>query len=160
MAVATGNDWRAIEAAAHAFAAKEGHYKALTEWYPSKEGDLVGEITIPMKVGTVGGSLETNPSVKINHRLLGSPSASELAAVMASVGLAQNFAALRSLSTDGIQQNHMTLHARSVASSAGVNDEYFEAVVDQLIESGEIKVWKAKEIASNLSRKNNTSSGK
>ena len=153
VAIATGNDWRAIEAAAHAYAAKEGHYKALTEWYPGEHGDLIGEITIPMKVGTVGGSLETNPSVKINHRLLGSPSASELAGIMASVGLAQNFAALRSLSTDGIQQNHMTLHARSVASSAGVNDEYFEAVVDQLIESGEIKVWKAKEIASNLARK-------
>ena len=153
VAVATGNDWRAIEAAAHAYAARDGKYKALTQWYPSEEGDLVGEIEVPMKVGTVGGSLETNPSVKINHRLLGSPSASELAAILATVGLAQNFAALRSLSTDGIQQNHMTLHARSVASSAGVNEEHFEIVVEQLIESGEIKVWKAKEIASNLARK-------
>ena len=153
VALATGNDWRAIEAAAHAYAARDGQYKALTQWYTSEEGDLVGEIEIPMKVGTVGGSLETNPSVKINHRLLGSPNASELASILAAVGLAQNFAALRSLSTDGIQQNHMTLHARSVASSAGVNEEHFDIVVEQLIESGEIKVWKAKEIASNLARK-------
>jgi hydroxymethylglutaryl-CoA reductase len=153
VALATGNDWRAIEAAAHAYAARDGQYRALTKWYKSDVGDLVGEIEIPMKVGTVGGSLETNPSVRINHRLLGSPKATELAGIMATVGLAQNFAALRALSTDGIQQNHMTLHARSVASSANVPEELFDAVVDTLIESGEIKVWKAQEIVRNLSRK-------
>jgi hydroxymethylglutaryl-CoA reductase len=153
VAIATGNDWRAIEAAAHAFAAASGRYKALTVWHKDEPGYLVGEIAIPMKVGTVGGSLETNPSVRINHRLLGSPNASELAGIMAAIGLAQNFAALRSLSTDGIQQNHMNLHARSVASSAGVSDEHFETVVEGLIESGEIKVWKAQEIAKNLARK-------
>lgn len=153
VAIATGNDWRAIEAAAHAYAAASGRYKALTVWRKDEPGYLVGEIAIPMKVGTVGGSLETNPSVRINHRLLGSPNASELAGIMAAIGLAQNFAALRSLSTDGIQQNHMNLHARSVASSAGVSDEHFETVVEGLIESGEIKVWKAQEIAKNLARK-------
>jgi hydroxymethylglutaryl-CoA reductase len=153
VAIATGNDWRAIEAAAHAFAAASGRYKALTVWHKDEPGYLVGEIAIPMKVGTVGGSLETNPSVRINHRLLGSPNASELAGIMAAIGLAQNFAALRSLSTDGIQQNHMNLHARSVASSAGVSEEHFETVVEGLIESGEIKVWKAQEIAKNLARK-------
>ena len=153
VAIATGNDWRAIEAAAHAYAAASGRYKALTVWHKDEPGYLVGEIAIPMKVGTVGGSLETNPSVRINHRLLGSPNASELAGIMAAIGLAQNFAALRSLSTDGIQQNHMNLHARSVASSAGVSDEHFETVVESLIESGEIKVWKAQEIAKNLARK-------
>ena len=153
VAIATGNDWRAIEAAAHAYAAASGRYKALTVWHKDEPGYLVGEIAIPMKVGTVGGSLETNPSVRINHRLLGSPNASELAGIMAAIGLAQNFAALRSLSTDGIQQNHMNLHARSVASSAGVSDEHFETVVEGLIESGEIKVWKAQEIAKNLARK-------
>ena len=105
-----------------------------------------------MKVGTVGGSLEINPTVRINHRLLGSPNAVELAAVMGTVGLAQNFAALRSLSTDGIQQNHMTLHARSVASSAGVPEALFETVVEALIENGEIKVWKARELAQQLAR--------
>ena len=152
VAIATGNDWRAIEAAAHAYAARSGQYRALTRWFKNEAGDLVGEIEIPMKVGTVGGSLETNPSVRINHRLLGSPSATELAGILATVGLAQNFAALRALSTDGIQQNHMTLHARSVASTAKVSEAMFDTVVEALIESGEIKVWKAKEIAKNLSR--------
>jgi len=154
VALATGNDWRALEAAAHAYAAQEGRYKALTRWYKGKEGNLEGEITIPMKVGTVGGSLETNPTVRINHRLLGSPNATELAGIMATVGLAQNFAALRSLSTDGIQQNHMTLHARSVASTAEVPDELFEPVVEALIESGEIKVWKARELTAQMMRAN------
>jgi hydroxymethylglutaryl-CoA reductase len=153
VAIATGNDWRAIEAAAHAYAARSGRYQGLTRWYKNDAGDLVGEIEIPMKVGTVGGSLETNPSVRINHRLLGSPNATELAGVMGAIGLAQNFAALRALSTNGIQQNHMNLHARSVASTAGVPEEYFESVVEGLIESGEIKVWKAQEIAKNLARR-------
>ncbi|MEQ8485723.1 MAG: hydroxymethylglutaryl-CoA reductase, degradative [Pseudomonadales bacterium] len=153
VAIATGNDWRAIEAAAHAYAARSGQYRALTRWYRHPDGDLVGEIEMPMKVGTVGGSLETNPSVRINHRLLGSPSAPELAGIMATVGLAQNLAALRALSTDGIQQNHMTLHARSVASTANVPEPLFDTVVEALIESGEIKVWKAQEIVRNLSRR-------
>ena len=153
VALATGNDWRAIEAAAHAYASRSGRYQALTRWYSNAEGDLVGEIDMPMKVGTVGASLESNPSVRINHRLLGSPNARELAGIMAAVGLAQNFAALRALSTDGIQQNHMTLHARSVASTANVPPELFDTVVEALIESGEIKVWKAEEIVSNLRRR-------
>ena len=153
VALATGNDWRAIEAAAHAYAARSGRYRGLTQWYKNERGDLVGEIEIPMKVGTVGGSLETNPTVRINHRLLGSPNATDLAGIMATVGLAQNFAALRALSTNGIQQNHMNLHARSVASSAGVPEEYFETVVERLIESGDIKVWKAQEISKNIARK-------
>ncbi len=152
IAIATGNDWRAIEAAAHAYASRDGQYRSLTRWYADESGDLVGEIEIPLKVGTVGGSLETNPSVRINHRLLGSPSATELAGIMATVGLAQNFAALRALSTDGIQQGHMTLHARSVASTANVAEDLFDSVVEALIESGDIKVWKAQEIARNLAR--------
>ena len=150
VALATGNDWRAIEAAAHAYAARDGQYRALTRWYTGADGDLLGEITIPVKVGTVGGSLETNPAVRLNHRLLGSPGASELAGIMGVVGLAQNFAALRSLSTRGIQHNHMRLHARSVASTAGVPAHVFDKVVDALVESGEVKVWKAEEIAATL----------
>ena len=150
VAIATGNDFRAIEAAAHAYAARDGQYRALTLWTKNDDGDLVGEIEIPMKVGTVGGSLETNPTVRINHRMLGSPSATELAAVMGTVGLAQNYAALRSLSTAGIQQNHLTFHARSVASTASVPEEHFDTVVEALIESGDIKVWKAQEILKNL----------
>ena len=153
LAIATGNDWRAIESAAHAFAARSGRYRALSRWYTNAEGDLVGEIEIPMKVGTVGGAVETNPSARINHRLLGSPAAGELAGILAAVGLAQNLAALRALATDGIQKGHMTLHARSVATSAGVPESLFDDVVEGLIESGEIKVWKAREIAQDLARK-------
>ena len=153
VAIATGNDWRAIEAAAHAYAARSGLYKALSKWRSNEAGDLVGEIEMPMKVGTKGASLETNPSVRINHQLLGASSATELAGVMAAVGLAQNFAALRALSTAGIQQGHMTLHARSVASTAGAPESIFDQVVDALIENGEIKVWKAEEIIRNLTRR-------
>ena len=147
VAIATGNDFRAIEAAAHAYAARDGSYRGLTRWRKDGDGALVGAIEMPMKVGTVGGSLETNPTVRLNHRLLGSPNAAELAAVMGAVGLAQNYAALRSLATAGIQQNHMTLHARSVASAADVPEALFDDVVDALIESGDIKVWKAEELA-------------
>lgn len=153
IAIATGNDFRAIEAAAHAYAARSGRYRALTRWYATDEGELKGEIEIPVKVGTVGGSLETNPSVRLNHRLLGNPNASRLAGIFGAVGLAQNYAALRSLVTAGIQQNHMTLHARSVASTAKVPDELFDEVVDALIESGEIKVWNAHEIVRRISKK-------
>ncbi len=153
VAIATGNDFRAIEAAAHAYAARDGRYRALSRWFKNSDDDLEGEIEIPMKVGTVGGSMETNPTVRLNHRLLGNPNASELASVMGAVGLAQNYAALRALATAGIQQNHMTLHARSVASTAEVPPEHFDAVVDALIESGDIKVWKAKEIVKRFTRK-------
>ncbi len=152
VAIATGNDFRAIEAAAHAYAARDGKYRGLTRWSKNAGGDLVGEIDMPMKIGTVGGALEINPTVRIAHRLLGSPNATELAGVMGAVGLAQNYAALRALATAGIQQNHMTLHARSVASAAGAPDELFDTVVEALIESGEIKVWKAREIAERFQR--------
>ena len=159
IAIATGNDFRAIEAAAHAYAARSGRYRGLTRWHQTETGDLAGEIEMPMKVGTVGGSLETNPTVRLNHRLLGSPNAAELAAVMGAVGLAQNYAALRALSTAGIQQNHMTLHARSVASAAGVPAEHFDDVVEALIESGEIKVWKAQELAQHFARPRQSGAG-
>ena len=152
VAIATGNDFRALEAAAHAYAARDGQYRSLTRWRKDAAGDLIGTIEMPMKVGTVGGSLETNPTVRINHRLLGSPGATELAMVMGAVGLAQNYAALRALSTSGIQQNHMTLHARSVAAAAEVPADRFDEVVEALIESGEIKVWKAREIMERLRR--------
>ncbi|WP_206017930.1 hydroxymethylglutaryl-CoA reductase, degradative [Rhodohalobacter barkolensis] len=150
LAIATGNDWRAIEAAAHAYAARSGRYTSLTNWYKNENGDLVGTIDIPLKVGTVGGSLKSNKAVGIAHRILGIESATELAEVMGAVGLAQNFSALRSLGTEGIQRGHMTLHARSVASTAGAPAELFEKVLERLVESGEIKVWKAKEIIEEL----------
>ncbi len=150
VAIATGNDWRAIEAAAHAYAARGSHYTALTRWEKNENGDLVGKIKIPIKVGIVGGPLQSNSIVGILHRIVNVSSAVELAEVMGAVGLAQNFSAIRALSTEGIQQGHMTLHARTVAQAAGADPHIFDEVVDQLIQSGEIKVWKAEEIVQQL----------
>ncbi|MDH3693101.1 MAG: hydroxymethylglutaryl-CoA reductase, degradative [Gammaproteobacteria bacterium] len=150
VAIATGNDWRAIEAAAHAYASRDGVYTSLTRWSKGDNGELVGEIEIPMKVGTVGGPLQSNPTVALNHRILGAKSARNLAEIMGVVGLAQNFAALRALVTEGIQKGHMTLHARSVATAAGAPIEFFDIVVERLIKSGDIKIWKAKEIVNEL----------
>jgi len=146
VALATGNDWRAIEAGAHAWAARGSHYASLTQWTRGDDGSLMGQLEIPIKVGIVGGPLQSNPTVGMNLRLLGVSSARELAEVMGAVGLAQNFSAIKALVTEGIQQGHMTLHARSVVAAAGARPEIFETVVDRLIESGEIKVWKAREL--------------
>jgi hydroxymethylglutaryl-CoA reductase len=146
VAIATGNDWRAIEAAAHAYAARNGRYAPLTTWTKDEDGDLVGELELPLKVGTVGGQVESNPAVRIAYGILGTNSAVELAQVMAAVGLAQNFAALKALSTEGIQPGHMRLHARSVAVAAGATGDRFTEVVEKLVASGEIKVWKARRI--------------
>ena len=156
VALATGNDFRAIEAAAHAYAALDGQYRALTRWEKGPDNALSGTLTMPLKVGTVGGTLQTNPTVGINLRLMGSPGAQELAGIMGAVGLAQNFAALRSLSTAGIQQHHMNLHARSVASTANVPEEHFDAVVEALIEEGDIKVWRAQDILRRLRSESTT----
>ncbi len=153
VAIATGNDWRAIEAAAHAYAARGSAYTALTRWYKNDHGDLVGYLELPLKVGTVGGPLQSNPVVRIAHRILGVRSARELMEVMGAVGLAQNFAALRALSTEGIQRGHMSLHARTVAMAAGATPDIFDEVVEQLIESGEIKVWKAEELVKKIRSK-------
>jgi len=150
VALATGNDWRAIEAAAHAYAARGNKYSALTYWGKDDQGNLTGKLEIPLKVGIVGGALQSNPSAGVALRILNVSSARELAEVMAAVGLAQNFAALRALVTEGIQQGHMTLHARSVAVSAGADTEIFDDVVEMLVQSGEIKVWKAREIITQL----------
>ena len=146
VALATGNDWRAIEAGAHAYAARHGRYSSLTEWWKDDAGNLRGSIEMPMKVGIVGGPLESNPGVAMNLRLLGIKSARELAEVMAAVGLAQNFAALRALATEGIQTGHMTLHARSVVKAAGAPAELFNEVLERVLQSGEIKVWKAQQV--------------
>ncbi len=150
VAIATGNDWRAIEAAAHAYAGRGDSYTSLTRWTQNDNGDLVGSLTLPLKVGTVGGNLRSNKAVQVLQRILDVKSARELAEVMGAVGLAQNFSALRALSTEGIQRGHMSLHARSVAVSAGATPDIFEIVVERLVESGEIKEWKAKEIIHSL----------
>ncbi|GAB3675075.1 hydroxymethylglutaryl-CoA reductase, degradative [Salinisphaera aquimarina] len=156
VAIATGNDWRAIESSAHAYAARTGRYASLTRWYANEAGDLVGELDIPLKVGTVGGQVESNQAVKIAHRVLGIKSAPELAEIMGAVGLAQNFAAIKALSTHGIQRGHMTLHARSVAMAAGASEPMFDDVVDRLIADGDIKVWRAREIIAELERVGST----
>ncbi len=150
VAIATGNDWRAIEAGAHAYAARSGRYTSLTSWTADDEGNLCGSIEVPIKVGIVGAPLESNPTVAVNLRLLDVNSARELAEVMGAVGLAQNFAAIRALATEGIQKGHMTLHARSVVTAAGASKEIFDEVLDRLIQSGVIKVWKAQELIAEI----------
>jgi hydroxymethylglutaryl-CoA reductase len=156
VAIATGNDWRALEAGAHAFAARSGSYRALTNWTVGNKGDLRGELVLPVKVGVVGGSLKSNPAASLGLRIVGAKSATELAEIMAAVGLAQNFAALRALVTDGIQRGHMSLHARSVAVSAGAPAEIFDQVVGGMIESGDIKRWKAHELIDELQGKSDS----
>lgn len=146
VALATGNDWRAIEAGAHAYAARHGSYGALSRWWKNDDGDLCGRLEMPLKVGTVGGPLESNPSVSVNLRILEVESATELAEVMAAVGLAQNFAALRALTTEGIQSGHMTLHARSVVKAAEIPPELFDEVLERMLRGGDIKVWQARQI--------------
>jgi hydroxymethylglutaryl-CoA reductase len=145
VALATGNDWRGIEAGAHAYAACSGRYRPLSQW--RVDGDaLVGTIELPLAVGTVGGNLELNPRVRFALRLLGVRSARELAAVMAAVGLGQNFSAMRALVTDGIQRGHMALHARGVAIAAGTPEALVGRVIERLIACGEVKISKAREI--------------
>lgn len=150
VAVATGNDWRAIEAGAHAWAARDGRYTSLTQWVVGENGDLEGSITLPLKVGTVGGTLDANPAAAAGLHISGVASAAELAELMAAVGLAQNFSAIRALATSGIQKGHMRLHARSLAAAAGAADELIDEVVEKLVESGDIKDWKAREIVSGM----------
>ena len=146
VAIATGNDWRAVEAAAHAWAARDGAYRSLTEWFVDDEGRLAGRLVLPLRIGIVGGSLRANPAVGTAFTLLGVETATELACVMGAVGLAQNLAALRALVTHGIQKGHMRLHARSVAATAGTPPEHFERVVEALAASGEVKVSKARQL--------------
>jgi hydroxymethylglutaryl-CoA reductase len=151
VAIATGNDWRAIEAGAHAYAARSGRYSSLTDWWADEQGNLCGRIEVPIKVGIVGAPIESNPTVALNLRLLGVQSATELAQIMGAVGLAQNFAAIRALATEGIQKGHMTLHARSVVTAAGAPKEIFDEVLERLIQSGVVKVWKAQELVAEIS---------
>jgi hydroxymethylglutaryl-CoA reductase len=149
--IATGNDWRAIEAGAHSYAARNGRYAALTDWHVDGRGDLYGEITLPMAVGTVGGATKVHPTARVALKVLGIESAGELARLMACVGLAQNLAAIRALSTHGIQKGHMRLHARQVALAAGAGEGEVQAIADQLAAEGNIRVERAKEL---LNRKN------
>ncbi len=151
LALATGNDWRAIEAGAHAYAAQSGSYKGLSHWTSQpKEKKLYGEITLPMPVATKGGSIGLNPTVQVSHRLLGEPSAIELAGIIASLGLAQNFAALKALVTTGIQAGHMKLQARSLALLAGAKEEEVPRLVSQLLENKPFNLEKAQTLLQEL----------
>ena len=132
--IATGNDWRAIEAGAHAFASRDGRYQGLSSWRLDLETEeLVGKMTLPMPVATKGGSIGLNPRVALSHELLGNPSAKELAQIIVSIGLAQNFAALKALVSTGIQQGHMKLQAKSLALLAGASESEVAPLVERLI---------------------------
>ena len=144
--LATGNDFRAVEAGAHAYASMSGRYKPLTKYYKNGNGDLVGEIEMPVAVGVVGGATRTKPEAKVALKILGVKTAKELSEVIAAVGLAQNFAALRALATEGIQKGHMRLHAKNIAVTAGAKANEIDEVARRMIEANEINVSKAKEI--------------
>jgi hydroxymethylglutaryl-CoA reductase len=143
VALATGNDWRGIEAGAHAYAARDGRYRSLSTWRLAR-GELVGEIALPMAVSTVGPLTESHPSVRLAFRILGVSRAGDLGGLMAAVGLASNLAAMRALATDGIQKGHMALHARAVLHAAGARGRDADALRTELIASGEVKLERAR----------------
>ena len=146
VANATGQDSRAIEAAANAYAANSGKYSSLTEWSKDEEGNLIGKLELPLSVGTVGGIVNVHPIAKICIKILGVTSAKELARVITVAGLAQNFSALRALATEGIQKGHMKLHARNLAAAAGANAEQIDEIVQKMIHENNISLNRAKEL--------------
>ena len=146
VANATGQDTRAIEAAAHAYAAKSGKYRSLTQWSKDKNGNLVGKIELPLSVGIVGGIINIHPTAKVCSKILQVKSASELACVMAAVGLAQNLSAIRALASEGIQKGHMRLHARNIATAAGATLEQIDAIATKMAQEGNVSINRAKEL--------------
>ncbi|NOZ00246.1 MAG: hydroxymethylglutaryl-CoA reductase, degradative [Chloroflexi bacterium] len=149
--IATGNDWRAIEAGAHAYAARSGRYTSLSTWGADAAGDLVGTLEMPMAVGIVGGATKVHPTARTALKLMGVATAAELAEIIVAVGLAQNLAALRALATEGIQRGHMSLHARQVATAAGASGEMVERVAAQMVSEGIVRIDRAAEILRALS---------
>jgi hydroxymethylglutaryl-CoA reductase len=150
VALACGQDWRAIEAGAHAYAAREGRYSSLSTWSHDERGNLVGTLELPMAVGTIGGATRVHPGARVALKILGVQSAHELAEVMAAVGLAQNLGALRALSTEGIQRGHMTLHARQIAIAAGATGDQVPAIAARLVQEGKIRLDRAQEILAEM----------
>ncbi|CCW40296.1 hydroxymethylglutaryl-CoA reductase, degradative [Streptococcus agalactiae] len=151
--LATGNDWRAIEAGAHTYAVKDGQYRGLSRWsYKVDDNCLEGTLTLPMPVATKGGSIGINPSVHLAHDLLGRPNAKELASIILSIGLAQNFAALKALVSTGIQAGHMKLQAKSLALLAGAKEEQISEVVKQLLDSKHMNLETAQKIVNKLTK--------
>ena len=150
VANATGQDTRAIEAAAHAYASRSGKYTSLTKWMKDKDGNLLGEIEVPMSVGIVGGIINIHKMIRTCVKILGVKSARELACILGAAGLAQNLSAIRALASEGIQKGHMKLHARNIATSAGVPPEKMAEVISQMIKEETVSVTRAKEILDNL----------
>jgi len=153
--LATANDWRAVEAGAHAYAARSGQYRSLTQWSKADNGDLLGYIELPTALGIVGGATRVHPTAQTNLKLMGVKSVAELGGIVAAVGLAQNLAALRALATEGIQKGHMTLHARQVALAAGAKPEQAEVVAAKLTAEKNIKLTRAQEILAQINGSKN-----
>jgi hydroxymethylglutaryl-CoA reductase len=141
--IATGNDWRAIEAGAHAYAARHGRYSSLSTWSQDEAGNLVGTLEMPMAVGVVGGATRVHPTARLALKIMGVESASQLAEIIVSVGLAQNLAALRALATEGIQRGHMSLHARQVAAAAGAQGDMINRLAEALVSEGTVRIDRA-----------------
>ena len=148
--LATGNDWRAVEAGAHAYAARTGRYASLSTWQIDTQHNLVGKLELPMAVGIVGGATKVHPIAGISLKLMGVSTAAQLAEILVSVGLAQNLAALRALATEGIQRGHMSLHARQVAIAAGAQGEQIDLVAKRLVAAGAVRIDQAQAILAGL----------
>jgi len=144
--LATANDWRAIEAGAHAYAARSGRYTSLSAWSKDEDGNLVGELELPMAVGIVGGATRVHPGARAALKLMGVKTARDLAEIITAVGLAQNLAALRALATEGIQRGHMTLHARQVAVAAGATSDEVQRVADRMVQEKAVRLDRAEMI--------------
>jgi hydroxymethylglutaryl-CoA reductase len=156
--LATGNDHRAIEAGAHAYAAYNGPYTTISKWVKNKNSDLEGTIELPMAVGLIGGAVKTHPVARVAMKILNVKSANEFGEVLAAVGLAQNLAALRALANEGIQRGHMSLHARNIAVTAGAKDEMVDAVAERMVKERKVRVDRAKEILEELIKERKTAS--
>ena len=156
VAIACGQDTRALESGAHSYASRSGKYKPLTKWEKNKDGDLVGTLEMPMAVGLVGGAAKVHPAAKANVKILGVKAATELAEVMGAVGLAQNFAALRALASEGIQKGHMKLHARNVAAGTGAEGELVDRIAEKMISEGKIRFDRARELFEEYSKKSSS----
>lgn len=148
--LATGNDTRAVEAGAHAYAAKDGRYRSLTKWEKDRDGNLVGAIEMPLAVGLVGGATKTHPIARISLKILNIKKADELAGIIAVVGLAQNLGALRALATEGIQKGHMALHARNLAVMAGAKLDQVDGIVKQVVKEKDVRYDRILEIVNSL----------
>ncbi|MFN8530897.1 MAG: hydroxymethylglutaryl-CoA reductase, degradative [Anaerolineae bacterium] len=148
--IASGNDWRAVEAGAHAYAARSGRYSSLTRWWQDEQGNLHGSIELPLAVGIVGGATRVHPAAQVALKIMNIQSARQLSEIIASVGLAQNFAAIRALATEGIQKGHMRMHARQIAVAAGANGPQVHQVVEQMIREQNIRPERAKQILREL----------